>query len=495
MAEKPLPNAQPRNSNPARESAATETPLRFAHSQPLTRLPIIMNILAPIFVTVLTTGLSVRVLHAAQPYTIVDTGQTRCYDNCGEIAPPKPGQPFYGQDAQFQTHPASYTSSADGLSVRDHVTGLTWQRSPDTDSDGVLTRRDKLTLAQAQELPAKLNAARLGGFDDWRLPSIKELYSLFDGRGTDPSGPMNADTAHLTPYLDTNYFKFAYGDATGERVIDSQYASSTKYVGKSARGFGKLFGVNFADGRIKGYDLQMPGGGVGKTFFVICVRGNPAYGHNDLHDNGDGSITDRASGLTWSRTDSGQGLNWQDALAWVQKQNGEKFLGHDDWRLPSVKELQSIVDYTRSPDTSQSPAMDPIFTCTAITNQAHQVDYPFYWSATTHAGFRGGGAAMYVAFGRAAGWMSARALAGGPPERRGGFGPGPRPGFDGPPGMEPEGRVAGEYHYVDVHGAGSQRSDPKAGDPAMFPHGRGPQGDVIRIYNYVRLVRRAPPRH
>jgi hypothetical protein len=43
--------------------------------------------------------------------------------------------------------------------------------------------------------------------------------------------------------------------------------------------------------------------------------------------------------------------------------------------------------------------------------------------------------------------------------------------------------------YVDVHGAGAQRSDPKTGDPAMFPHGRGPQGDVIRIYNYVRLVR------
>jgi len=52
-----------------------------------------------------------------------------------------------------------------------------------------------------------------------------------------------------------------------------------------------------------------------------------------------------------------------------------------------------------------------------------------------------------------------------------------------------QGGAAGEYHYVDVHGAGAQRSDPKAGDPAMFPHGRGPQGDVIRIYNYVRLVR------
>ena len=53
----------------------------------------------------------------------------------------------------------------------------------------------------------------------------------------------------------------------------------------------------------------------------------------------------------------------------------------------------------------------------------------------------------------------------------------------------PQGTDTGDYHYVDVHGAGAQRSDPKAGDPAMFPHGRGPQGDVIRIYNHVRLVR------
>jgi hypothetical protein len=396
------------------------------------------------------------------------------------------------QDAQFQRHPPSYTLSADGLTVHDNNTGLTWQRSPDTDGDGSLTRRDKLTLAQAQALSAKLNAAKFGGFNDWRLPSIKELYSLFGARGTDPSGPMNLDTSRLTPFIDTKYFKFAYGDTrTGERVIDSQYASSTKYVGKGPRGFDKLFGVNFADGRIKGYDLQMPGGGMEKTFFVLCVRGNPGYGQNDFHDNGDGTITDRATGLMWSKADSGQGMNWQNALAWAQKRNAEKFLGHDDWRLPSVKELQSIVDYTRSPDTTHSPAIDPVFNCTTITNEVHQADYPFYWSATTHAGFLGGSAAMYVAFGRAAGWMSPRGLAGGPPDRRGGFGRGPGfgPGPDGPPGADQQGANAGDYHYVDVHGAGAQRSDPKAGDPAMFPHGRGPQGDVIRIYNYVRLAR------
>jgi hypothetical protein len=45
--------------------------------------------------------------------------------------------------------------------------------------------------------------------------------------------------------------------------------------------------------------------------------------------------------------------------------------------------------------------------------------------------------------------------------------------------------------WIDVHGAGAQRSDPKLGHPDDWPFGHGPQGDAIRIYNYVRLVRDA----
>ena len=184
------------------------------------------------------------------------------------------------------------------------------------------------------------------------------------------------------------------------------------------------------------------------------------------------------------RGDSGKGLNWREALAWVQQRNGERFLGHNDWRLPSVKELQSLVDYGRSPDTTGSAAIDPVFRCSAITNEARQADYPFYWSGTTHAGLQGGAAAMYVAFGRAAGWMPAGGRPGGP----GGPGEGPGPPA-GPGRAGAAGGPGAGYRFVDVHGAGAQRSDPKAGDPGMYPHGRGPQGDVIRIYNYVRLVR------
>jgi hypothetical protein len=44
-------------------------------------------------------------------------------------------------------------------------------------------------------------------------------------------------------------------------------------------------------------------------------------------------------------------------------------------------------------------------------------------------------------------------------------------------------------NWVDVHGAGAQRSDPKIGSASSYPTGLGPQGDAIRILNYVRLVR------
>ncbi len=431
----------------------------------------------------------------AVTYPIVSTGQTKCYDNWKEIVPPKKGEPFYGQDAQFPSRAPSYTLSADGLTVLDNVTGLTWQRSPARNGHGIPTTPDKLTFTQAQELPAKLNAARFGGFDDWRLPAIKELYSLIEFSGVDVSGPNLTDTSRLRPFIDSKFFKFAYGDVrAGERPIDSQWASSTAYAANP----NQMFGVNFADGRIKGYPATMPGRRA-KTFFALCVRGNPAYGKNDFQDNHDGTVTDRATGLMWSQADSGQGMDWPAALAWVQRKNTERFLGHDDWRLPNAKELQSIVDYSRSPATTHSAAIDPVFHSTPSTDAIGQADYGYYWTATTHAGMRGGGAAVYVAFGRAAGWMPDRPGRGGP-----GFGPPPEggpglgepppdgpppggPGFDGPPP-----RRSDKYNYIDVHGAGAQRSDPKTGDPADFPHGRGPQGDVIRISNFVRLVRGAP---
>ena len=387
-------------------------------------------------------------------YTIVDTGQTTCYDNATAISAPAEGEAFYGQDAQVDGNQPSYSLSSDGLSVLDNVTGLTWTQSPDLDGDGDIDVDDKLTFAEAMTFAdTTLNTQSFGGYSDWRLPSMKELYSLMDFRGTDPI-VTSTDTSQLTPFIDTDYFDFGYGDiANGERIIDAQFWSSNAYVGTVFGNQSAAFGLNLADGRIKGYPTGTSGP-MAKLNYVFFVRGDTDYGVNDFVDNDDGTITDNATGLMWSQDDSGEGMNWEDALAWVQQKNDENYLGHSDWRLPNAKELQSIVDYSRSPDTTGSAAIAPVFDCTAITNEAGQSDYGFYWTGTTHV--RAGGhaeAAAYVAFGRGLGSM------------------------DG-------------VTVIDVHGAGCQRSDPKDGDPNDYPSwGNGPQGDVQRVFNFVRLVR------
>ena len=238
-------------------------------------------------------------------YPIVDTGQTSCYDVDGEEIPcPEPGDPLYGQDAQFSGNQPRYVDNGDGT-VTDLVTGLMWQKSPDTDGDGDIDYDDKLTFEEAMEYA---ESCTLAGYDDWRLPTIKELYSLILFSGKDPSGLERADPGKLRPFIDTRYFDFAYGDVrAGERLIDAQYVSSTVYVGTVMNGQRAVFGVNFADGRIKGYGLG--GGSRGeKRFYVKLVRGNPAYGVNQFVDNGDGTITDLATGLMWAKDDSGMGM-------------------------------------------------------------------------------------------------------------------------------------------------------------------------------------------
>ncbi|MDD2767410.1 MAG: DUF1566 domain-containing protein [Methylococcus sp.] len=387
----------------------------------------------------------------AVDFPVADTGQRTCYGLNDAMACPKKGQAFYGQDAQFNRKTPKYKKLRKGV-IADKVTRLMWQQSPDINSDGAINGSDELDFYSARSYCQNLV---LGKYDDWRLPGIKELYSLIDFRGTDPSSLTGIDTSGLTPFINTDYFDFAYGDMTTDgRLIDVQYWADTEYVSTTMDGYPTVFGVNFADGRIKGYPRDQGPTGATAVHYVRCVRDNTAYGVNSFVDNGDGTISDQATGLTWDQNDSGEGMDWQAALAWAAQKNQENYLGHRDWRLPNAKELQSIVDYGRSPDTTGTPALDPLFNATAIVNEAGQNDYPFYWTGTTHAGEssnHAGSFAVYLAFGRAMGFW--------------------------------------QNTWTDVHGAGAQRSDPKAGDPADFLTGHGPQGDAIRIYNFVRLVR------
>ena len=62
-------------------------------------------------------------------YQVVGTSQTKCWDSAGNSITPVFGDAFFGQDAQFSHTTPLYTKSNDGLTIKDEVTGLTWQKT------------------------------------------------------------------------------------------------------------------------------------------------------------------------------------------------------------------------------------------------------------------------------------------------------------------------------------------------------------------------------
>ncbi|GAB5556848.1 MAG: hypothetical protein SchgKO_10610 [Schleiferiaceae bacterium] len=375
---------------------------------------------------------------AQLPYPIVDTKVSDHYSNTAIISAPSAGDPFYGQDATYAGNQPSYTNNGDGT-ITDNVTGLTWQRD----------MGDKISYADAV---LYADTMTLGGHSDWRIPTIKELYSLahFTGR-------CFGDQA-VTLFIDTNYFEHPIGDVTiGERQIDAQTWSSTPCVDLIVIGDTAIYGYNFVDGRLKGYPKYDPLFGAANEMYFRMVRGNTSYGINQFSDNGDGTITDSATGLMWQQADDGNTYDWQDALDYAENLS---LAGHSDWRLPNAKELQSIVDYSRSPNSTSSPAIAPLFSCTGITDPyGNSGQYGYYWTGSPlQDGPYPYSDAVYFCFGEAQGEME----------------------------MPPS---SGNYQLLDVHGAGAQRNDPKTGNPADYPDFFGPQGDVRYVFNFVRCVR------
>lgn len=358
-------------------------------------------------------------------FTLTDTGQDKFYDKDGnEISQPVDGDEYYGQDAQFSGTASEFHDNNDGT-ITDLNTGLVWQKTPDY---------QRHQYYDAFEYVEQLE---IGGYTDWRLPTIKELYSLLNSNGV-----LNPAGASLSqPYLFDEYFDFQYDE---RMLYAAQYWSSTKYVKGPLQNIGieGAFGFNFSDGHIKSYETGLLYNGsasMAPGCFVRAVRGEEnVYGVNDFIDNADGTVTDNATGLMWEQVDNGNTYNWIEALEYA---NESELAGYSDWRLPNTKELQSIVDYEKT----TIPAIDEdYFFCTNSDS--------WFWTSTTQGDFKY--TACYIAFGKAYSKDNSSAT-----------------------------------EYFDWHGAGAQRSDPKAGSVDDYIMESDNAADEIRINNYVRLVR------
>ncbi len=107
-------------------------------------------------------------------------------------------------------------------------------------------------------------------------------------------------------------------------------------------------------------------------------------------DNGNGTITDQTTGLTWEKLsedgsihDEGNVYTWSEALDRVDTLNTQSFAGHNDWRLPNIVEARTLLNFdTYSPAVAAEFDSNCETGCTVLTCNCIQPDW--YWTSTTY---------------------------------------------------------------------------------------------------------------
>ncbi len=196
----------------------------------------------------------------------------------------------------------SRVDNGDGT-VTDLVTGLMWQQ-------GVTSNAHAWSDAEAF-----CSALVLAGHTDWRLPSAIELVSIVDYGQSSASinGTFFPDTA-ASPFWSSSF--------------------GPTYAWK----------VDFADGGTSTDDVT-------RTYSVRCVRWAPSADASApaarLTAAG-GTVTDNQTGLIWQQATTQTMYSWADAKSYCA--SGGPDLPGLGWRLPTIRELQTLVDPARVAD-------------------------------------------------------------------------------------------------------------------------------------------------
>ena len=368
------------------------------------------------------------------------TGQTECYGTY--ISEGVIDCAGTGQDGEHQMGVAwpvpRFRVNGAGTIITDRLTGLAWAADAGmpTLGDGACTGGGVKNWQGALDYIECLNngigssyAGNYIGHDDWRLPNQNELFSLIN-----------------VGYYDLVYTNSYWLGQQGFSTFTGDYWSSTTAV-PYWDGYNIVSGgawmVNSGlgnespsdkDSHYRNYgpvrtSAQAPAAQLPRTGQTQCYDdegaeiGCAGTGQDGEYQNGtawpeprfiknsDATVTDRFTGLIWTldaraseamgggdcdhclvRTDGR--AEWQEALDYVACLNGleagEGHLGHNDWRLPNVHELRSLVDFSRT-----DPALSAGHPFTHVDVSTYG-----YWTATTH--FPGGAVsrAWRVMFGR-----------------------------------------------------------------------------------------------
>jgi hypothetical protein len=337
--------------------------------------------------------------------SLPDTGQTRCYDSSGEVLC---GSRACTQDADYLEFcpggGAPRFVDNGNRTVTDQCTGLMWMKEAWDFNTWCFGLRNAEDIVFA-------------GHDDWRIPNIRELLSLVSYGTAHPTigAPFQQESANDTFWSSTTYdngpdrawaVSFddgSFGPAPKDKQNDIRPVRNTFFSADDQPCTSKNGDIN-GDGVV---DISDPVTLLGNLFLgtpaqlhspcssaaplpatgqQVCYdsdgprrdcpsacyfqdgdywRGCPYEGR--FVDNKDGTVTDTCTRLMWQKDSKLEVKPWCDALLYCEEL---VLAGHDDWRLPNIRELESLLVYGRS-----RPTIDPLFD--------NRNDYPWYWSSTT----------------------------------------------------------------------------------------------------------------
>ncbi len=261
------------------------------------------------------------------PSPVPDTGQVHCYDNSRMITCAQPGEPFYGQDADYTINPPEYKTieAVSGRIIIDRITGLAWQADID----------DKIgTWSEAVDFADSLPGS---GPYAWRLPEIRELESIINYGLVEQSIPV-----------------LSGGDRPEKNCLWSL----------TSRVFPSLVAMALCT-----HDNQVLISNKDEKQNVSAVSG-PAWKSANFTAYGNYMVLDNNTGLVWQATES-RPMTWQQSLAYCQ---ALELGGFKDWRLPTIRELATLAVISPA-----GPAIDAAF-FPGCRPEA-------YWSGTTCAGY------------------------------------------------------------------------------------------------------------
>lgn len=220
----------------------------------------------------------------------------------------------FGEDADYTINAMSFTDN--GTTTTDNNTGLMWQKEDDN------TTRDWSTAG------TYCDNLSLGGYSDWRLPNIQELLSI-------------ADYSTSSPAINLTYFP---------NTVASFYWSSTVSTEDNT----KSRGINFGAGAL-GHATKTA------SYYVRCTRGmaSSTIWGQDYEIVDDDVAIHLSTGLMWQRGFENNYGDWDTVVGHCESLT---LAGYSDWRLPNAKELNAIVDYTKSNPSIDSDVFPDTYT-------------------------------------------------------------------------------------------------------------------------------------